>query len=388
MNHIGQKHKKRRVLMKVRSLRIKNHRNLKDEYIEFGENFNVIYGDNAQGKTNILEAIWLLTGTRSFRGVRDNNLVMFGKESSEITADVEFEDRNGTIKIKISNGKRLAEVNGLNRGIATSIIGKFKAVIFYPEHLLLVKGGPENRRKLIDAAICQIKPSYTSLLVRYNKVLKNRNVLLKSMKGFSATYSNNLDVWDYKSAEYAGLIIYERIKYVKLLNQKAKKLYYELSNGEDFEVKYSCQDKFEELSPKEIAYNLLKQIKSTRNCDIKRGFTSTGAHRDELYIKINGEYAKMFGSQGQQRSAVISLKLAESEIISDLTMQTPVILLDDILSELDEKRQKYLFNNAVGAQIILTGCTKPRIDCRHDKKCKIFYVKGKNFEDKKIFAEE
>ena len=374
--------------MRVHSLRIKNHRNLKDEYIEFSKNFNVIYGDNAQGKTNILEAVWLLTGARSFRGVKDNNLIMFGEENSEITADIDFEDRNNTIKIKISNGKRTAEINGLNRGLATSIIGKFKAVIFYPEHLLLIKGGPENRRKLIDAAVCQIKPSYTNLLVRYNKALRNRNALLKNIKTFSGDYSKSLDIWDYKTAEYSGMIIYERIKYIKLLNQKAKKLYYELSSGEDFEVKYSSQDKFYELSHKEIFEDLLKQIRNARNIDINRGFTSIGAHRDELYIKINDEHAKLFGSQGQQRSAVISLKLAEAEIIRDLTMQMPVILLDDILSELDEKRQKYLFNNTIGAQTILTGCIKPKIDCEYDKKCKIFHVKGSNGKDKKIFAEE
>lgn len=361
----GQKIKKRRVLMRVCDVWVKNYRNLKSEHIEFSERFNVIYGENAQGKTNIIEAIWLLTGTRSFRGAKDKDLVAFGENFAEVTGKIFCGERDNAVKIKIADGKRIAQINGLDRGAAPSIIGTFKMVIFSPEHLSLVKGGPENRRKFIDAAICQLKPTYPALLVRYNKTLRQRNALLKDIsRGLQHEYC--IDIWDVKLSEYAGAIISERKKYVDALNKNANLLYNGLSGGEVFEIKYSEDKNFYLKNTKEISEIILNSLKNHRNSDIARGFTSIGPHRDDLHMEINGKSAKEFGSQGQQRSAVIALKLAEAEIVGQNTGEMPIILLDDILSELDEKRQEYLFRNTVKAQVIITGCVKPRIinNCR------------------------
>ena len=357
--------------MRVNKLSLKNYRNLCEETVEFDEKINVICGENAQGKTNLIEALWLLTGARSFRGAKDKDLVMFGCDRTEVCGEIEFSDRKNEIEIKIAQGKRLATVNGINRGAAPAIIGLFKAVIFSPEHLTLIKGGPENRRKLIDAAICQLKPTYPALLVRYNKVLRQRNVLLKEMS-WRPESADLLDVWDRKTADYAGEIVGERIKYVKMLSQRAKNLYEEISGGEMFEISYSAQDKLEKMSKKEIAEEILKKLTDARKTDVSRGFTSVGAHRDELNVKINGNSAKLFGSQGQQRSCVIALKLAEAGIIGKVTGETPVILLDDILSELDENRQMYMFRNVTESQTFITGCVRPKID----EKFRVFVVKN------------
>lgn len=359
--------------MRVNKLDIKNYRNLSDETINFDEKINVICGENAQGKTNIIEAIWLLTGTRSFRGTKDRNLIMFGSNQSKVSGEIEFSDRAGEIEIHLSQTRRTASVNGINRGPAPSIIGLFKAVVFSPEHLSMIKGGPEYRRKLIDAAICQLKPTYPALLVRYNKVLRQRNVLLKDIMNCSCL-EDMLDIWDKKASDYASSIICERIKYLKMLSCCAGNLYKELSGGEIFNISYSNQEILENMNKEEISENILKKMQNARKTDISRGFTSVGAHRDELTIKIDGKQAKIFGSQGQQRSAVIALKLAEAEIIGEVTGETPVILLDDILSELDENRQKYMFKNITKAQTIITGCIRPKIQ----EKCKIFTVKNGN----------
>ena len=350
--------------MWVNSLSFKNYRNLSEDTVRFSQKTNIVYGENAQGKTNIIEALWLLTGARSFRGTRDRDLISFGCDSAEISGEIEFFDRTNNIEICLSQGKRTALVNGVKRGPAPTIIGLFKAVVFSPEHLSLVKGGPENRRKLIDAAICQIKPTYPALLVRYNKVLRQRNTLLKN-DALQEESKKLLDVWDKKAAEYSGDIIFERIKYINKLNEQAKTLYYQMSGGETLDICYSNQEEYVDLSKSEIKKRLLEQIIEARRTDKLRGFTTVGAHRDEIHININQKPAKTFGSQGQQRSAIIAIKLAEAGIIEEDSGEKPVILLDDILSELDEKRQKQMFDSLASSQVVITGCVEPTTDAKY-----------------------
>ncbi len=345
--------------MKVLRLYVKNYRNLMDEIISFDSKINVFYGENAQGKTNILEALWMLSGARSFRGTKDLSLVAFGQDNAQILGDVEFSDRINQIEIKFSQGKRLACVNEVDRGNATSIIGLFKAVVFSPEHLCLIKGGPDNRRRLIDAAICQLKPTFPALLVRYNKTLRQRNVLLKNIRK-SPSLEKTLDVWDSAAASYSSEIVCQRIKYINMLSSRAKSFYYELSQGETLDVSYLNWQNFSHTDKTKVFDAILKKLRQNTKTDITRGFTSAGAHRDELDIKINNKSARIFASQGQQRSAVIALKLAEAEIISNITGETPVILLDDILSELDLNRQKYMLTSLTASQTIITGCVQPR----------------------------
>lgn len=364
--------------MRVRNISFKNYRNLHEDRLNFSKGINIIYGENAQGKTNILEAVWLLTGARAFRGTKDKDLISFGKEFASVKGVVDFKERENEIKIDFKDKKRTAEVNGINRGAATGIIGFFKAVIFSPEHLFLIKGGPENRRKFIDAAICQIKPSYTVQLIRYNKTLKHRNFLLKSIQS-KPEFEDMLEIWDKKLSEYAGVIIKERLKYSGEVSNLAEKLYFEISNGEELKVNYAVQKEIKEMKTEEITEEYLKVLKETRKNDIFRGTTSQGPHRDEIDISINGKSARLFASQGQQRSAAIAMKLSEAEIAGKFAKEPPVILLDDILSELDERRQNQLFGLAGEAQMIITGCVKPKLK----SKFKGFYVK-----DGRIFTEE
>ena len=366
--------------MRLQKLSFKDYRNLYENTLEFGAGVNMLYGENAQGKTNILEAVWLLTGARSFRGTKDRDLISFGKSSAYIFGEAELENIEKKIKISIKDGKRCSEVNGVNRGPAPAIIGLFKVVIFSPDHLFLVKGSPENRRKFIDAAICQIKPKYALLLSKFNKTLKQRNTLLKNIEivpGFNST----LEVWDRKIAEYAALIILERINYSNKLKEKAKNYYAKISGGEILEVTYQTCADFTNLKQNEAAELLLKRIKETKKADLKRGTTEIGPHRDEIIINIQKNQAKLFASQGQQRSAAIALKLAEAEIAKNSTGEAPVILLDDILSELDEKRQKQILTLTSGSQIFITGCERPKWSSgEEDQKC--FYVKnGKVFRE-------
>lgn len=344
--------------MNVSKLSVKNYRNLKEDSINLGSKVNIIYGKNAQGKTNIIEALWLLTGGKSFRGNKDIDLIAFGERYAEIEGVIKLSDREIKIKIRISQEKRTAEINEINRGTAASIIGQVKSVIFSPEHLCLVKGGPESRRKFIDAAICQLKPTYLSLFMRYNKILKQRNALLKDIsKNFKL--KDTLNVWDIKTSECAGSIVWERLKYLREIKEKATIIYSNLSGKENLEIKYKNQEIFSKLTVDEIKKALLLDIENTRDLDINRGFTSVGPHRDDVLILINGKPAKFFASQGQQRSAVVALKLSEAEIIKEVTGENPIVLLDDIMSELDEKRQEYMFKNTNLSQTIITGCIKP-----------------------------
>ena len=363
--------------MRLQKLGLKDYRNLCENTIEFCEGINVLFGENAQGKTNILEAIWHLTGARSFRGTKDKDLVFFGKNTASIQGEAEFRDFEKKIKIHINGGKRRCEVNGVNRGPAYTIIGLFRAVIFSPEHLLLVKGAPENRRKFIDAAICQIKPMYALTLSKFNKTLKHRNSLLKNTVNMPE-WESVLEAWDRKLAEYAAGVIFERIKYTAQLKEKAKYYYKEVSGGEALEIEYKTFADFTGVKQNEIMEVIIKRLKETRKIDFIKGTTEVGPHRDEINIKIKEKSAKLFGSQGQQRSAAIALKLAEAAIAANFTGEAPVILLDDILSELDEKRQKQILNLTDGAQIFITGCERPK----WNRNLKCFCVKnGKVFEE-------
>lgn len=364
--------------MRVNFLEFKNYRNLHEGTVEFSSGINVIYGENAQGKTNLLEAVWLLTGARSFRGSKDKDLVSFRADYTRINGAVEAEGRENEIKITLKDNKRMAEINEINRGVATNIIGFFKAVIFSPEHLSLIKGSPENRRKFIDAAICQMKPVYAVQLVKYNRTLKHRNFLLKSIS-HSPMLEDTLEIWDKKLAEYASVVIEERIKYTEEISKTAEKFYFEISGGETLKIDYASWEKFKGLTKNEIKEFFVKKLQGSRKEDIAKGITGSGPHRDEINISINGKPARLFGSQGQQRSAAICLKFSEAQIATKAAKEPPIILLDDILSELDEKRQNQLFKLAGEAQVLITGCIKPVMKLKH----KNFFV-----EKGKIFTEE
>lgn len=348
--------------MIINSVNIKNFRNIADLSFTADSGVNVIYGENAQGKTNILEAIWLFTGCKSFRGAKDNELIKFDEDFAKI--NLEFSDnlREKKSQIIISDKKKNAFLNGVSLRSTAELIGSFYAVIFSPVHLSLIKDGPSARRRFLDTALCQLKPSYAEHLAGFKRALIQRNALLKDIHLNSQLY-DMLDTWDDQLARYSAAVIKERLNYIDLLSDYSKSIYSGISeNKENFSVSYSRNElKRENFSVKDIYLNELEKIKEVRKEDIISRTTTIGPHRDDLEILINNVSARSFGSQGQQRSCALALKLGESEIIKKVTGENPVALLDDVMSELDEKRQDYILNHINDRQVFLTCCDPSQV---------------------------
>lgn len=341
--------------MTVNRLSVIDYRNI--DYIEIqpSENVNIIFGENAQGKTNLLESIWLFTGCKSFRTKKDNELLGFNKDFAKNEIDFFAKGRNQNAVMFIEK-KRSIKRNGVELKSPAEMIGEFNAVIFSPSHLSLIKEGPINRRKFLDTALCQLKPNYAKVLARYNRALEQRNALLKDIQYHSELY-DTLDVWDDKLSLYASMIVCDRIKYTKILSENAEKIYSGLSDGkEKLKIDYINNSGFYSEDIYEIKDFLFQRLQQTRRDDIFNKITSIGPQRDDIDIKINSLSARKFGSQGQQRSCALALKLSEANIVREITGEEPVILLDDVMSELDVKRQDYILNNLSQRQVFITCC--------------------------------
>lgn len=339
--------------MKVLELSYKNYRNLKDGNFIPSDKINVIYGDNAQGKTNLLEAIWIFTGGRSFRGTKDIDLITFDKKESRIFLKVFCEKRNQELEIEVSQKKRKVLVNSIEKRSAIELVGKFCSVIFAPNHLMLIKGGPALRRKFLDTAICQVVPKYAKFISSYNHVLNQRNSLLKDIKKHPELI-DTLDIWDDRLSVYAVEIIFQRIQYVNYLKEFSRGFHEGISSKKEIltlEYETSLKEN-SDLNKENFKAGLLR----SRSADIALRCTTFGPHRDDLKILINKKSARLFASQGQQRSAVLALKLAEAEIFKKIFNVSPVILLDDVMSELDEKRQDFILNSISENQVFITCC--------------------------------
>lgn len=351
--------------MYVQRLATSNFRNLEDTEVFPCEGVNVIYGDNAQGKTNFLEGLWLFTGGHSFRGAKDAELPRLDRESgvnspmASLSLDFFSEERRQKAVLQIENGRRSSIINGVKKRTGSALVGKVRAVIFSPEHLLLVKEGPSRRRTFIDGALCQLKPGFAGAISIYNRALLQRNALLKDMARFPEL-RDTLEVWDARLAKLGVAVMAERKAYVEKLAPGVQAIYEGISRGrEQITVRYSPSVKFsvENFSREEAEEAFLKELKRTVRSDMRSGFTSAGPHRDDLEIELNGLSARAFGSQGQQRSAVLALKLAEAETLAGISGETPVVLLDDVMSELDQNRQDYLLNHLQGRQVFITCCS-------------------------------
>jgi len=329
----------------IQHLEVKNYRNLQHGVIIPQNGINIIYGKNAQGKTNLLEAVWLFTGGRSFRGAKDTDLVLHGENRAEINLDFFSGERGQTAQIFIENGRRNAVLNGVAQKSASGLIGKFFSVVFSPEHIALVREGPSLRRDFTDAALCQIRPGYAALLSRYNHTLVQRNPLLKDIPRH-AELMDTLEIWDEKLAAYGETVVRGRMEYIESIREPVKEIYAGISNHEEaIDLKYQ-----------KSAEDLKQALKAARREDVAAGHTSVGPHRDDIDITIDRQSARAFGSQGQKRSAVLALKLAEAELLFRRTGERPVILLDDVMSELDSGRQDYLLNHLNSCQVFITCC--------------------------------
>lgn len=345
--------------MMVDQLEFTNYRNLQDNSVSFGSNVNIIYGNNAQGKTNLLEAIWLFSGNRSFRGVKDREYVKFDNTHAKLAMNFmsQNRDQNMDITFHINGSKCLKQIrlNEIFQQSASKVVGKLNCVIFSPTHLSLVKGAPSERRKFLNAALYQIKPSYGKNLSDYNETLMQRNALLKEINK-NKYLIDTLDVWDQKISQLSGQIIYDRLKYIQVLNKIIQPIYFGMSsNKENLKISYT-RSSMQDMSTDQISEMILNELKKSQDRDLYNANTSVGPHRDDLEFFINDIPSKSFASQGQQRSIVLSLKLAESEILQNKFSEAPIMLLDDVMSELDESRQNYILNSIEGRQIFITCC--------------------------------
>lgn len=341
--------------MLVKKLRVEHFRNIESVVLEPSEGVNVIYGENAQGKTNLLESIWLFTGCKSFRCHRDKELVQFSESFSKNEMEFFAKGREQSACLWVDK-HRAAMRNGVNLKSPAELIGEFYAVIFVPAHLSLIQDGPAFRRRFLDTALCEIKPNYAKALAKYNHTLQQRNALLKDIMAHPELF-DTLDIWDERLATVGAYIITERVKYAAALSQKADEIYKGLSGGrEKISVSYYNNVKAYSENAEENFKTLLEILKNKRHEDLDNRITTSGPHRDDLKIEIDSLSARQYGSQGQQRSAALSLKLSEAEIIRDVTGEDPVILLDDVLSELDVTRQDYILNHMKGRQVFITCC--------------------------------
>lgn len=337
--------------MNVLRLELKNYRNYKDEVFSFSENTNIIYGDNAQGKTNALEALYVFALGKSFRTTQDKELIKFGEDFTRLYLTYCDSLRENNIEITIlKDKKKQVKVNGVVIRRLSELIGKLNVVLFSPSELNLIKGGPQMRRRFLDIAISQLRPNYCHLLDRYAKTLEQRNNLLRKIK-YEKFSPDTLFVWNEKLAEYGEQIIKYRIKYAEQISQYAELIHAEICSdvlNVSYKPKFTTKDE------------LIARLESDVKREIEQGFTLYGPHRDDLTVTISGNDAKLYASQGQQRTAVLSLKLAQSELIFSETGERPVLLLDDIMSELDLSRRTYLTEKISNGQVIIT-CTDAEI---------------------------
>ena len=338
--------------MRITELFVENFRNIQKERITFSPSTNLFLGRNAEGKTNIVEAIYYFANSRSFRTSHDSELIKFGENKSKLTAIFVDDGREFKYEIDLNkNEKRSFYYNGIKISKMSEFFGNFRAVLFVPEHLRIVKNGPSERRSLIDGAICQLKKTYISDLFKYTKILGEKNALLKDYKD-TLEDKTLLDVYDMSLVEYGAKITKIRREYTEKLFLKAKEHLYNMSGDElSYEFRpsgFSLTDSEEEFYKKLFA--------ESRKRDIIYKSATTGAQRDDFDIKINSLSLRQYGSQGQQRSVVIALKLAEGEIANQIKGSSPIYLFDDILSELDIKRREYILEKLTDKQVIITSC--------------------------------
>ncbi|MBQ6152222.1 MAG: DNA replication/repair protein RecF [Ruminococcus sp.] len=361
--------------MIVKSLSFENFRNLKNNTIFPCEHVNVIYGENAQGKTNLIEAIWLFCGGHSFRSSKENEMTGFEKDFFKLRMEFFCEDREQNADIWFAQNKKNIKINSVEKNSSAYLTEKFSAVVFSPEHLTLIKSGPQIRRKFIDAAVCQQKIRYASLLSKYQQILNQRNALLKDINRHRELL-DVLSIWDDSLCFSGAQILKERIEYIRQIREKAREIHLGISHEKEIlNITYlSTCDAQESDDINILTEKLKKAVEKSREEDIRFGNTSCGPHRDDLDITINDLSCRRYASQGQQRSAVLSLKLTEANLLFEKRGERPVILLDDVLSELDSKRQDFLLNKVSGYQVFVTCCEESSKEQLQNGK--IFYVEN------------
>ncbi len=334
--------------MYIEKIRLQNFRNYENLEIDLNKNINIIYGENAQGKTNIIESIFLCAFGKSFRTSKEKEMIKFNKEKSLVEAFYQKKDRDGKIKIELGNKKQIS-LNGIKIKKLSELLGNINIVIFTPEDINILRDGPAKRRRFLDMMIGQLRPNYVYNLNMYTKTIEQRNNYLRQIKEENKP-EDMLEIWDEKLAEYGEKVYIYRKEFIEKLYNKINEIHGNITdNKETLKIEFisNCDNK----------EKYLKLLKERRKLDIIKGFTTKGIHRDDFVIYINGKEVNIYGSQGQNRTVVLSLKIAELNVIYEEIGEYPILLLDDFMSELDEVRRKNFLNNIKNTQVILT-CTE------------------------------
>lgn len=379
--------------MHVKSIRLINYRNYKNLNIQLSDKLNIFLGNNAQGKTNLLESIYLCSVGKSFRTNKDRELININKEEAYIGLNVENNENDKLIEIKIEKNKKRVKINRIEIDKLSELNGNLNVVIFSPEDLKIIKEGPSERRNFLDTEISQLRPFYYYNLNKYNKILYQRNNLLKLINK-NQQKKSLLDVWDQQLIEVGTEIIINRLHFVDKISKISKNIHSKLTGEtENLEVKYDSSINFlSEIQVKDknnikefrkkVYENVYNSFKSSLNNnienDIEKTSTSIGPHRDDIKVIVNGLESRIFGSQGQQRTAALSLKLAEVELIKSEIGEYPVLLLDDVLSELDINRRKYLINTFKDIQTIITSTDDINLKDIKNLSKRIFMIENGN----------
>lgn len=340
--------------MIIEELRLINHRNYDDENINFHDKTNILVGKNAQGKTNLLEAIYICARGYSFKNLKENELINFDKNQMYLKAKIKNKDKKRTVEIKISrNDKKIIRINEVNITNLMEMKSQFGVVIFAPEEILIIKENPALRRKFIDDIISNNDNVYKKYLNNFYKIRSQKNELLKNRN--SKYFDQMLDTYNQKLIEYSALIGIYRYKYLEILKKYASKFHYELSSGhENLQIIYdnNFSTNFENID--RIKKEFREILEKNREKEIIRGQSIYGPHKDDIVFLINGNDAKIYGSQGQQRTIMLSLKLAEAKLIEEITKTKPILLWDDVFSELDNQRATLLVERSKAYQNIIT----------------------------------
>lgn len=334
--------------MYIKSIELADYRNYESLSMEFDSGTNILFGDNAQGKTNILEAIYVAATTKSHKGSKDSDIVNFSKEEAHIRTYLLKENVETRVDMHLRKNKSKGiAIDGQKIKKAADLLGLCNVVFFSPEDLGIIKNGPSERRRFVDMELCQLDSFYLYNLNNYNKIVNQRNMLLKDLF-FQPELRETLHIWDSQLVSYGSKIIERRKLFVEQLNDIIYDIHYKLSGGrEEIKVVYEPDVEID---------NFEKYIRNSQDKDMKLKQTTVGPHRDDFSFYVGGIDIRKFGSQGQQRTAALSLKLSEIELVKRLTKDTPILLLDDVLSELDNNRQNYLLNSIGDIQTIIT-CT-------------------------------
>lgn len=355
--------------MYIKKITLHHFRNYLNQEIRLENQINVFYGDNAQGKTNILEAVFMSAIGKSFRAKKEKELIYLGEENAFLEIEFEKSDRSGKIKIELKD-KKTIYLNGIKQNKISELLGNVNIVMFSPDDIEIIKGGPSRRRRFLDIMISQLRPNYVYCLNMYLKTIEQRNNYLRQIK-LENKPQEMLEIWDEKLAEYAELVYQYRHEFIQKIKDRINPIHSTITQEEEKIQLYYITDCKEKKAYQE-------ELKKSWKQDIIRGYTSKGIHRDDLVININGTQVNIYGSQGQNRTVILSLKLTELQIIEEEIGESPILLLDDFMSELDKKRRENFLKKIENTQVLIT-CTDPVT--LSNKKCNSYVVNQGKVEE-------